>query len=138
MDYFPLTREQALSQGFKWSDYQAPAPQAQKVITAELMQKLPDNIQNTPDDITNWALTCESTGKIYKIIKQELAFYRAHNIPIPRKHPDQRHKERMALRNQRKLWQRACEKCNIAIQTSYAPNRPEIVYCEKCYQNIVY
>ena len=29
---------------------------------------------------------------------------------------------------------RACMKCNDLIKTSYALNRPEIVYCVKCYQ----
>jgi len=29
-------------------------------------------------------------------------------------------------------------KCEIEFETSYAPERPEIVYCEKCYQQEVY
>ncbi|KKP36762.1 MAG: hypothetical protein UR28_C0038G0001, partial [Candidatus Peregrinibacteria bacterium GW2011_GWF2_33_10] len=52
--------------------------------------------------------------------------------------PDQRHKDRMALRNPRKLWKRNCIKCNAEIQTTYAPERKEIVYCEKCYLESVY
>ncbi|MFZ1019649.1 MAG: hypothetical protein WAN61_01490 [Minisyncoccia bacterium] len=30
------------------------------------------------------------------------------------------------------------EKCAVEFETSYAPERPEIVYCEKCYQQEVY
>ena len=55
------------------------------------------------------------------------------NLPIPHLHPDERHKDRMALRNPRKLWKRTCDKCVKEIETSYAPDRPEKVYCEECY-----
>jgi hypothetical protein len=30
------------------------------------------------------------------------------------------------------------EGCNNTFETSYAPERPEIVYCERCYQGEVY
>ncbi|MCX6807789.1 MAG: hypothetical protein NTZ80_03270, partial [Patescibacteria group bacterium] len=78
------------------------------------------------------------TKKPFRIIKQELDFYRKHNLPLPKRHPDQRHKDRLSLRNPRKLWHRTCNKCNISIQTSYSPDRSETVYCEKCYLETVY
>jgi hypothetical protein len=137
-EYFPMTKEEALQKGLNWSDYEAPAPVVAKVVNQEQMKKLPDNIKDIPDDILNWALTCEVTGKPYKIIKQELKLYRENNLPIPRRHPDQRHKERMALRNPRKLYDRTCMKCRKPMQTTYAPDRPEIVYCEECYLKQVY
>lgn len=28
--------------------------------------------------------------------------------------------------------------CEVEFETSYSPGRPEIVYCEKCYQQEVY
>jgi hypothetical protein len=86
----------------------------------------------------NWAIECETTKKPFRIIPQELEFYRKHNLPIPRKHPDERHKERMALRNSRKLFTRKCDKCRKEIQTTYAPERPEIVYCQECYEKEIY
>ena len=90
------------------------------------------------DDICQKILLCKITGKPYKIIPQELKFYKDMGIPIPRICPDQRHKERMTLRNPRKLWARKCMKCQKDIQTTYAPERPEIVYCEECYLASVY
>ncbi|MBU1627728.1 hypothetical protein KKB18_10205, partial [bacterium] len=60
------------------------------------------------------------------------------NLPFPTKHPDVRHAERMKLRNPRKLRERKCDKCEKDIQTSYAPERPEKVYCETCYNKEVY
>src|SRR3989339_512071 len=133
--YFPLTKDQALAKGFKWSDYEPEFPKVEKIIPANL---LPDTISEIPDDILNWAIECEVTKKPFKIIKPELEFYRKMNLPIPRRHPDQRHKERMALRNPRKLWTRNCMKCGMEIQTSYSPERKEIVYCEKCYFGSIY
>jgi len=120
---------------FNWSDYEAPFPKVEKVIPAS---KLPHDIKEIPDDILNWAIECEITKKPFRIIPQELEFYRKHNLPIPKRHPDQRHLDRMALRNPRKLFTRKCNKCDKEIQTTYAPERLEIVYCEDCYNKEIY
>jgi CxxC-x17-CxxC domain-containing protein len=120
---------------FKYSTYEAPFPKVEKIIPAS---KLPQDIEEIPDDILNWAIECEITKKPFRIIKQELEFYRKHNLPIPKKHPDQRHLDRMKLRNPRKLFRRICDKCGKEIQTTYAPERKEIVYCEECYNKEIY
>ena len=31
-EYFPLSKEEALKQGFNWSDYEAPFPKVEKTI----------------------------------------------------------------------------------------------------------
>lgn len=129
-EYFPLTKEEALNKGFNWSDYEAPLPQVQKILKAF---ELPDNIKVIIDDILDYAIECEVTKKPFKVIKQELEFYRKMGLPLPRRHPDQRRKDRMNLRNPRKLWDRNCAKCSVKIKTSYAAERPEKVYCEECY-----
>jgi hypothetical protein len=72
---------------------------------------LPNTISDVSDDIVNKAIICEVTGKPFRILKSELEFYRKHNISVPHKHPDQRHLERMQLRNPRKLRDRTCMKC---------------------------
>ena len=131
----PLTRDEALARGFRWSDYEPPFPKVERIIPAN---KLPASIEDIPDDILNWAIQCEVTGKPFRIVKQELDFYRKYHLPIPRRHPDRRHLDRMALRNPRKLYTRKCDKCGIEMQTTYAPERPERVYCEACYNREVY
>ena len=132
-EYYPLTQAQVLQRGWKW--------QAEEVKTDSYMGptlQIQPCIGDVSDEICTQILHCEVTGKPYKIIPQELKFYREMGIPIPRRCPDQRHKDRMALRNPRKLWKRQCAKCAAAIETTYAPERPEIVYCEKCYLKSVY
>ncbi len=129
-EYYPLEKEEALKQCFNWSDYEAPFPKVEKIIPAKL---LPENVKDIPDDILNRAIECEKTKKPFRIIKQELEFYRKHNLPIPRKHPDVRHLERLSLRNPRKLYDRKCDKCEKDIKTTYSLDRSEIVYCKECY-----
>jgi len=134
-EYFPLNKQETIEKWFSWSDYEQPIPKVEKIIPAD---KLPNNISDIPDDILNWAIKCENTKKPFRIIKQELEFYRKQGLPIPRKNPDERHLERMKLRNPRKLFNRKCNKCENNIKTSYSPNREETVYCEKCYNNEFY
>ena len=110
-DYFPLTKEEALSKGFKWKD-------------KEKKDYLP---------ATKEILACEDCGKNYKIAEMESGFYEKIHTPIPKKCPDCRHISRLKLKNPRKLWDRECGNCKAKITTSYSPERPEIVYCEKCY-----
>ncbi|MEI7511146.1 MAG: hypothetical protein WCJ84_03240, partial [Candidatus Peregrinibacteria bacterium] len=119
------------------SDYESPTPKVEKVITKEIMKNLPDDISKIPDDVLNWALTCEESGKLFIIQKPELEFYRKMNLSIPHRHPDIRHADRMKLRNPRKLWKRTCGNCGTAIETTYSPDRPEKVLCEKCYLDVV-
>ena len=116
-EYYPLSRSEAISQGFNWSDYEAPFPKVEKIIPAS---RLPDNIDDIPDDILAWAIECEVSKKPFRIIKQELEFYRKHHLPIPRRHPDVRHMDRMKMRNPRKLFERLCdcEKCEENNKTS--------------------
>ncbi|MDD5770528.1 MAG: hypothetical protein PHE25_06160 [Candidatus Gracilibacteria bacterium] len=131
----PMNKKEAIEKGFKWSDYEPPFPKVDKIIPAN---KLPENIADIPDDILNRAIECEITKKPFRIIKQELEFYRKHNLPISKRHPDQRHLDRMALRNPRKLFDRKCDKCGKNIKTTYSPERLEIVYCEECYNKEIY
>jgi len=81
--------------GYHRSDYQAPTPAADKILEGK---DLPATIDEVSDDILKTAIKCEVTGKLFRIIPQELAFYRKHYLPLPRRHPDQRHLDRLALR----------------------------------------
>lgn len=135
MEYFPLSKDEALRRGYAWREPSDEKPIVTKTIPAE---KLPQTIGDVPDDVTEWAITCTVTGRPFRIIKQELAFYRQMDLPLPHKHPDQRHQERIARRSGVKLFPRACGKCGKEIETTYGPERPEIVYCEECYRKAVY
>jgi len=134
-DFFPLTKHETEKRGWQWREENDEMPKVSKVIPAA---KLPDSIEDIPDDIVNWAIKCDATGRPFRIIKQELDFYRKMKLPIPHFHPDERHRKIMALKNPRTIWKRPCMKCQKPIETTYAPERLEIVYCEDCYLKEVY
>ncbi len=152
-EYFPLTKEEALERGYAWRD---PDPSPYKP-TLEA-HNLPDDIASTTDSITNEIIQCAECGKVYRILKPELDFLKQHTIALPRACPECRHKKRFNLRNPLKLWHRRCvclsavastkaddyrntarhfhgdSPCPNEFETSYAPDRPETIYCEQCYQ----
>ena len=118
-EYFPLTKEQVLAKGYHWKE---------------------PEIKNYT--IGGDIVACEHGGKCeeacttaFKMIPSELQFYERMKLPHPRLCPNCRHYARLKQRNPLKLWQRQCAKCAKDIETSFAPERPEIVYCEPCYQN---
>lgn len=126
MRYYPMDKEQALKEGFKWKEED---PKSYNPQTCQV----PDNISEVKDSISDEILACEECSKNYKILPKEFEFYKQVNLPIPRSCPECRHMFRMAQRNAFKLYDRNCMKCDTAIKTTYSPERTETVYCEKCY-----
>lgn len=134
-EYYPQEKSEVLKKGLQWKEKEDSIPQITKTIPAH---KLPDETKNIPNEVLDWAITCEISKRPYKLQKAELDFYRTMKLPVPHTHPDIRHALRLKKRNPRKLWKRECSKCSKEIQTSYAPERPEKVYCEECYLKEVY
>ncbi len=132
-EFFPIEKEEAVKNGWKWYD------EAQKK-DAYMGPKIdvPATIAEAGDDVCDKIFLCEATGKPFKIVPQELKFYRDMKLPLPRRCPDKRHMDRMALRNPRTLWDRKCAKCSKAIKTTYSPDKKETVYCDECYLATVY
>ena len=141
-EYFPLTKEEATEQGYKWKEKE------ERNYNIDIKTKdIPNDIKEVNESIINKVIECEHQGKCneqcteaFKIIPDELSFYKRMNLPIPHFCPNCRHYNRLKQRNPLKLWHRKCMKpnCPNEFETSYAPDRPEIVYCEKCYQQEVY
>lgn len=83
-------------------------------------------------------MSCVDCARQFKLVPLEIRFYQDLQIPPPQQCSDCRRKERIRLMLPRKLWPRSCAKCQKPIQTSYSKERPEIVYCERCYLETVY
>jgi len=141
--YAPLSKQQAEEKGFNWAEI--------KINKYEITKKsseLLDNIKDVDDSILNEIIEDEESGRPYRISKPELRMLRQLNVPLPRRHPNERHYRRVAQRNPMKLWHRQCmcesknhghqARCPIEFETSYSPQRKEIVYCKDCYQQEVY
>ncbi len=135
-EYMPLTKEEALVQGFTWRD-DIPSTKGQGTIKAS---KLPNNPEEYTDKLMDEVLTCENCEKNYKLINREINFYKKNKLSLPTQCFNCRHAFRMRKRNPRNLWPAKCAKCNNDILTSYKPEDQKIytIYCEKCYQQEVY
>lgn len=137
---FPLSKEQALSYGYRWED------NTQKTIGKETIagNDIPDSIKDVDDSILEEVFACIDCGRNYKIVKEELSFYCSMDLPLGRQCFYCRFDRRLKRRNPFTLWHRQCMcdienhdhdgACQNEFETSYAPERPEIVYCETCYQ----
>jgi hypothetical protein len=136
-EHFPLTRTEALARWYKRQDnnYDPIIPEWAKVLKWD---DIPWDIATVTDDILKSILICEVSDRPFRIIKQELEFYRTHHLSLPRKHPDIRHEERMKLRPWRTLFLRTCDKCDKEMLSVYDRGYSCKVYCEVCYQKEVY
>jgi hypothetical protein len=132
---FPLEKEEILKNNWKWQD------SLQRTTGKETIQPgdISESIKDVKDNITEEVLRCVDCNRNYKIIKLELDLYRRMEVPIPRKCFYCRLSDRFKKQNPYKLWHRKCMKpgCTNEFETSYSPERPEIIYCESCYNQEV-
>ncbi|MCX6722234.1 MAG: hypothetical protein NTY04_03545 [Candidatus Staskawiczbacteria bacterium] len=160
-EMFPLSKEEALAQGFNWREQQE-----RNYTPTKIASELPDRVADVSDNICSEIIECAHKGKCadqcttaFKITPVELQFYKQMKIPLPRLCPNCRHFARVRQRNPIQLWKRKCQcggdksvngaysnasmhshgtsGCTNEFETSYSPDRSEIVYCESCYQQEV-
>lgn len=147
---YPLSREEAERNGYQWKELTV----NEYRITLR-PGDIPDHVKNVQDSITEEIIGCKC-GRAFRIIFQELAFYRKMNVPLPRQCFYCRLAEKMKDQpHPLKFWERQCQcvgersengvyrnttlhfhgpnHCPNKFETSYAKERPEIVYCEQCY-----
>lgn len=154
-EYFPITKKDAKGEGYLWKKLDAKDYEVTKNP-----DDLPEYISDVDDSILNEVIRCEHKGKCseqctsaFRFVPEELAFYRHTGFPLPHLCPNCRHYQRFKHRNPLKLWHRKCqcegvksgayknttshfhgaEKCPNEFETSYSPERKEIIYCEACY-----
>ena len=151
-DIFPLDEKQAEKMGFLWR------PMDRKEFEATISAAdLPDHVKDTAENITNEKIACLGCKRAYRIIPMELEFYKRMGIPLPRLCPNCRYLERISWRNPLKWRHGQCqcagsksdngvykndtahahgsEHCPNEFETFYTWDRPEIVYCESCYNS---
>ncbi|MBU2578977.1 hypothetical protein KKA09_02570, partial [Patescibacteria group bacterium] len=131
---FPLSKEEVIKNNWQWQNEEKTLIDFKKSEFIEA-KDLPKDIKDVGDDILNKTIICEDTGKLFRIVKPELKFYRKHNLPLPTMHPCQRIFERLQTRNPLKLWKVICPKCLKKMYTSYPPEKQKQlkIYCEACY-----
>ncbi len=141
-DFLPSSKEEVLQMGYPWDD------RALRNYNITIKSKdLPDSIKDVSDKILDEVIACPNDGdqhfqcsSAYKIMSYELQFYKDRKLPLPRYCPNCRHYQGLRFRNPIRLYERSCmhKGCVNKFQTTYTTDRPEILYCEKCYQQEVY
>jgi hypothetical protein len=153
MDFMEMDKEKAQRYGLIWRESN---PKDYKTTIAA--GDLPDHINDVKDEIVKEVIACAGCSKGYRIIVNELIFLRRFGLPLPRKCFNCRHIVRVKQRNLPVWYDGQCQcvgegsknglytnharhshdgACQNKFETTYAPNRPEIVYCEACYQQEV-
>jgi len=165
--YYPLTEEEAEKSKFTWKELQ----EKNYNVTVK-SEDLPDHIKNVKDDILKETIGCANNSDAqrgqspdrkasgcttdFKIIPNELEFYRKFNYPLPRLCPNCRHYQRLAQRNPFRLRAGKCmcagtksdsskyqnlglhfhgnDHCPNEFETAFTPESPETLYCGTCYQ----
>ncbi len=157
-EYFPLTKEEAMAKGYRWRE-----PDTKDYVPTLLKGEVPNDIIQTSDSVLEEIIECAHQGecnqgctKAFRIIPNELAFYRKIGVPVPILCPACRTLERLKMRLGVALYERVCscagkkssdgeyqnfsahphgeEACPHEFQTGFEPSKGDIVYCEKCYQ----
>jgi hypothetical protein len=141
---YPLSRDEALAFGYGWQD------NLQRTIGKETLSidKIPESINDVDDNIIDEIFVCMECSRNYKVLQNELIFYRRMNIPMPRRCSHCRHARRSKRSNGFHLWHRQCMcelenhhhvgRCGNEFETPYNKECPETVYCESCYKKEVY
>lgn len=144
-----LLKGGAVSLGYKWRDMDC-----KSYIPTIKGNTIPDSIVDVSNSICGEVIECPNRGKVetqctsaYKILPDELAFYKQMNLPIPRYCPNCRYHQRLVWKNPFCFYERQCMcdllnhnhkgRCQNNFETMYAPDKKELVYCKLCYQQEV-
>ncbi len=135
-EYYPLSSSTAKDKGFIWRE-----PDDKKYSITMPLSDIPDTIAEVAEDITKEIIECANEGdktknctKAFRVIPDEVGFYRRMNLPIPHKCPNCRHKERLAFRNPPILREGVCaiEGCGEIFETAYSLGTRHVL-CKKHY-----
>lgn len=155
IQHFKMTKQEALENDYPWIEI----PHGEYKITKKISE-LNNSIKDTNEDILKEVIECENCKNPYRILENEFLFYKKENIPIPTICHDCRFERRIKDRLSLKLYERSCmcngekdntgvyknttkhfhgdKKCEEVFKTGHNPEKNEIVYCERCYQQEVY
>jgi hypothetical protein len=160
-EYFPLTKEESIEKGYRWRE-----PDIKDYKQTILSGDVPSDITMVDDSITKEIIECAHKGecnqgctKAFRIIPDELAFYKKIGVPLPTLCPACRTMERLKLRLGIELYDESCmcgdanskdgvyknmgnhthenTQCMNTFKTGFKPDKGDIIYCESCYQQEV-
>ena len=137
MEYFPLSKDEALERGFDWQEktYPINIPEQATVIQTG---DLPDHIDAIDQSVCTKVIICADTGKPYRILSSELAFYQRNHIPVPRVHQDVRYEVNKQLLPERDFWLRDCDLSGEQVLSVYPEDVPFQVCSQQVYLHAIH
>lgn len=132
--YYPLPGETVRELGGFVAEEPETNAGSLQTIPAE---DVPDSIGMTDDSILAKAIVCEKTGRPFRILSTELAFYRKMGVPLPRVHPSVRFDGLYRLSPTGLRYYVDCARCGQDIQSLFDSKDGYLLYCESCYQKEV-
>ncbi len=163
-EYFPLTKEDSQNEGCGWKDTEDKKYEP-TITWKDLPDNIQNTKRDITKELilcrsyeeNSEKASMHNCTKVFKITERELEIYYRLGVPAPRLCPNSRHFERTKHRNPIQFWAQKChcggiasknklyqntanhfhetESCPNEFETSFAPDRPEIVYCEQCYNS---
>ena len=160
--WYPKAKSEALEDGLQWRDpserkYNITL-EPEKL--SDHIRDVDDSILQEVIGCLHRGVCNHTCATAFRLTKEELIFYRDMQIALPRLCPSCRHAERIQWRNGFHLYKRKCMcsgtkshatgainkyenwiqhfhgavACPNEFETTYAPHKPEIVYCDQCYK----
>ncbi len=143
--YYRLTQKEVEAAGFTWKSGDVKHPGIIKKAV-----DLPDDASEITDACGSDIIECAHVGTCdhvctvgFKLIPQELDFYRKLQISLPRLCHNCRHFERLKRRRPYYIYPDQCQcpvghfhgdkPCLNKFQTPFPPSHKEVLYCEWCY-----
>ncbi|MFH1769321.1 MAG: hypothetical protein ABH833_01490 [Parcubacteria group bacterium] len=160
-EYFRLEKDVALEAGYIWHEEEEKKYESTVSYNdlPDTIEEVRDDIVKEIILCKHEGKCDEGCTKAFRITSQELQFYRRLNLPLPRFCSSCRYTQRLRSRPPLKLWKRVCQcagiesdngvypnnasshqshskeqHCTNEFETTYSPDRKEIVYCEQCFQ----
>ena len=140
---FSMTHGDAQAKGYKWEE----TPRGTYNKQTKAWKDIPDSLENADFNPTAEIFECTHCKKNYRVIANEVLFYKKLSIPLPRMCPECRDTRRFIARGPNRIWHRSCMctknnhghegVCQNEFETAYSPDKQEIIYCESCYQKEV-
>lgn len=126
--YYPLSEKAVNALGGWWENPELSTPRT------ILERNIPDSAPALSDHWINKVLECQASKRPFKIIRQEVEFYKKQALPLPIFHSDVRNQRRYVYMQAVQHREVSCAKCGKRVVTYYPEKWGyKNVYCEKCY-----
>ena len=126
---YPKTMKQIQAIGSYYSEPSSNVSKGAKILPAN---ELPESLESAYPDLAQCAVADAVSGRPFRIRTEDIIFYKRQGVPLPRLHPSERVKARLAIANNFIIEDCICKKCGVAFR-GVLPSDKYLTYCDSCY-----